>query len=126
MLAASRRPGLPTNKNRCQFWQSINLLTLNGLVAGLAGRYAVSMFVAITCPTCRHCGYIPKDRLPRQLLCSHCGRRTRFESASKLLTKEEERRFASNIAKLPRAFAPNGTRTSLMSAFGGKADMPRT
>jgi len=59
------------------------------------------MFVAIICPTCRHCGYIPKDMLPRRLSCSHCGSRAHFESAAKLLTKEEARRFALNIAKLP-------------------------
>jgi len=59
------------------------------------------MFVAITCPTCQHCGYIPKDMLPRRLSCSHCGSRARFESAAKPLAKKEVRRFALNLAKLP-------------------------
>src|SRR3974390_875556 len=39
------------------------------------------------------------------------------------LTKDEARRITANVAKLPEPTASNVTRTSLMSAFGGKADM---
>jgi len=45
------------------------------------------MFVAITCPTCRHCGYIPTDMLPRRLSCSRCGSRARFELSNEEVTK---------------------------------------
>jgi hypothetical protein len=37
------------------------------------------MFVAVTCPQCRHRGYVPKDMLPRALYCSRCDRRHHFE-----------------------------------------------
>jgi hypothetical protein len=40
------------------------------------------MFVAITCPLCRHRGYISKNVLPRWQSRSHCSTRARFDRAS--------------------------------------------
>lgn len=48
------------------------------------------------------------------------------QSPSKLLTKEEARRVASNIAKLPELLLPKITEPVPMSPVGGKADLNRT
>jgi hypothetical protein len=42
-----------------------------------------------------------------------------------LLSKDEARRIAANIAKLPGDVAPNVTGQVLMSAFGDKTDITR-
>ncbi len=38
------------------------------------------MFVEIICPACRHRGQVVNRTLPRELLCSRCGSRNRFEA----------------------------------------------
>jgi hypothetical protein len=48
------------------------------------------MLIAITCPACRHRGYIPQDLLPRSLKCSRCGHRGRFEAKAPRTRSELE------------------------------------
>ena len=42
------------------------------------------MFVAVTCPQCRHRGYVPNHMLPCALYCSRCDSRHPFERGGSL------------------------------------------
>jgi hypothetical protein len=49
-----------------------------------SGVYTGAMLVAVTCPQCRHLGFIPKHMLPRSLVSSSCGTRAQFEGGEEL------------------------------------------
>jgi hypothetical protein len=48
------------------------------------GVYTGAMLIAVTCPQCRHLGFIPKHMLTRSLVCSSCGTRAQLEGSEEL------------------------------------------
>jgi len=79
------------------------------------------MFVAITCPTCRHRGYISKDMLPRWLSCSHCRSRARFDRGSPLSNEEVIAKASYAARQSPDHLLDALWRDGARPAIGGQA-----
>src|SRR5262249_3784923 len=102
-------------------WQCINLADIECLGCRRCGRYAAVMFVAITCPTCRHRGYISKDMLPRWLSCSHCRSRARFDRGSPLSNEEVIAKASYAARQSPDHLLDALWRDGARPAIGGQA-----
>ena len=70
VFAAIRRASLSNFSLRSLMWAELSRPS---------AVYAGAMLVAVTCPQCRHLGFIPKHMLTRSLICSSCGTRAQVE-----------------------------------------------